>query len=267
MNTMYRWLRILLLSLGVLSICVACATRPNDAPPNSVARISEVIGPQATLNGRPARVGDYLLPGDRVATGARSYLEVKFRQGGFMQLDQSTDPWLEEKWEAVKAGSCQVVSVLFGRVFFIGDNLCIKDPNLGGIMRSQIVLTSDRSRSEVVVHYGSFEVTTTRGVILVKAGQGLVIERGGTAQVRARTTDELDASLRWRAVFYGGNVRAVVPDRTGGNTAPADTPADPAVVGYCCLTHEVFGSSRGVCEQRKGRFFAKREEAQVACLP
>ncbi len=266
MNAVYRWLRILLLSLGVLSICVACATWPKDAPPDSVARVSEVIGPQVALNGRPARVGDYLLPGDRVATGARSYLAVKFRQGGFMQLDQNTDPWLEEKWDAVKAGSCQVVGVLFGRAFFSGDKLCITDPNLGGIMRSQIVLTSDRARSEVVVHYGSFEVTS-RGGMLVKAGQGLVIERGSTAQVRMRTTDELDDSLRWRAVFYGGNVRAVVPDRTGGDAASAPTPVAPAVVGYCCLTRDVFGSSRGDCAQRNGRFFPKLKEAQLACRP
>jgi len=169
-------------------------------PEGAIGRIDVVEGRNATFNGQPAVVGTYIRSGDHVATGPASTLVVHFRQGGFLQLDENTDPTIEEQLDKAAAGVCTIVRVVFGRVFISGTNICLHDSNFSGLMGSQIALATRQGESYLVVIAGHLMVRTPVAVTLQRH-QGLTVSQGGFAQVRDLSQAEVDESVRWRSKF------------------------------------------------------------------
>ena len=255
------WIRWALMAIPGL-LLAACVTTP--APEGTIGRVMSVRGQKATVNGQPAAVGIWIRSGDHVATGPQSTLSVHFNQGGYMELDENTDPTIEQQWDKVTAGVCLIVRVVFGRVFISGTNICVHDPNLAGLMQSQIVLTTQPGQSNLAVIEGSFSVRTP-ALATIERHQGLTVLQGRAA-VRQLSPAELAEALRWRDKFRSELERAVDAWARDKEKAGADAqPIPPAASGWCCINLEVSPSTRAVCERRKGSFFPRKEDAAQAC--
>jgi len=177
----------------------SCADR-TPWPDDAIGRIT-VEGRRALLNGQPVGTGTWLRRGDTLVTGHGSWAQVNLRQGGEVDLDQDTDPSFQQITDAaialgygVVSGACILVEVAIGRVFFRGDQLCIKDNNVQAASHSSAVLLSRRDGSDLYVIAGNFSVTRPVARI-VHAGEVISVTAGGGVRVRQASQDEITRVL------------------------------------------------------------------------
>jgi hypothetical protein len=118
----------------LLVLLTACAPLPpapdyGQGPPplRWVGRITSIEGRNAFVDpgnrgaGQPAQVGQTLLAGDRFFTGPGTRMKVDFWNGGYMELDENTDPGLFQDL------SCLVVSLFrSGRIFVDKSDACVE---------------------------------------------------------------------------------------------------------------------------------------------
>ncbi|MDB5938919.1 MAG: hypothetical protein JWP77_1283, partial [Polaromonas sp.] len=118
----------------LLALLPACAPLPpvpgqGQGPPvlRPVGRITAIEGPNAFVDrgnhgaGQPAQLGQPLLAGDRFYTGPGTRMKVDFWNGGYIQLDENTDPSLLQDL------NCLVVSLFrSGRIFVDKSNACVE---------------------------------------------------------------------------------------------------------------------------------------------
>lgn len=117
-----------------MALLAACAPLPpapvyGPGPPplRWLGRITSIEGPNAFVDpanrgaGQPARVGQTLLAGDRFFTGPATRMKIDFWNGGYMELDENTDPGLFQDL------SCLVVSLFrSGRIFVEKSDACVE---------------------------------------------------------------------------------------------------------------------------------------------
>ena len=127
------------LSLGLLlALLSACAPLPptptpmpgqGQGPPmlRPVGRITSIEGPNAFVDrgnhgtGQPVQLGQSLLAGDRFYTGPGTRMKIDFWNGGYVELDENTDPSLFQDL------NCLVVSLFrSGRIFVDKSNACVE---------------------------------------------------------------------------------------------------------------------------------------------
>lgn len=103
------------LTLALL-ILAACET-PQQTPPISQQGIAAELrtdGDAVFVNGRPARYGQGIRPGDEVTTGGQSSALIRFSDGTTVQLDQNTDPffsWTQQELQIqMAAGLIEIAS-------------------------------------------------------------------------------------------------------------------------------------------------------------
>lgn len=118
----------------LVALLTACAPLPptpgyGQGPPplRWVGRITSIEGRNAFVDpgnrgaGQPAQVGQTLLAGDRFFTGPGTRMKVDFWNGGYMELDENTDPGLFQDL------SCLVVSLFrSGRIFVDKSDACVE---------------------------------------------------------------------------------------------------------------------------------------------
>lgn len=123
------------LLLALLSACAPLPPAPapgpgpyGQPPPlRGIGRITSIEGPNAFVDlgnhgaGQPAQVGQTLLAGDRFFTGPRTRMKIEFASGGYMEIDENTDPSLFQDL------NCLVVSLFRrGRIFVDKSDACIE---------------------------------------------------------------------------------------------------------------------------------------------
>ena len=123
---------IMLLAL-LLPACTPLPPAPmpsqGQGPPvlRPVGRITFIEGPNAFVDrgnhgaGQPAQLGQALLAGDRFYTGPATRMKIDFWNGGYVELDENTDPSLFQDL------NCLVVSLFrSGRIFVDKSNACVE---------------------------------------------------------------------------------------------------------------------------------------------
>lgn len=106
--------------------CVPQQTGMINRPPQPDSReiigTLQAMGDRVFVNHRPASTGMRVYNGDNVSTGENSKAIVRFLQGGFVELDENTDP------DFIKKAYCLFIKVFRGQVYVEGKNICIETP-------------------------------------------------------------------------------------------------------------------------------------------
>jgi hypothetical protein len=77
--------------------------------------VLRTAGQNVLFNGHPAQDRTPVFEGDKVTTGAASSARIDLAGGGFVQLDEQTDPVFV--WQRVRGGVCLVVRIFSGRAY------------------------------------------------------------------------------------------------------------------------------------------------------
>lgn len=199
-----RSLRLLLSGLAFCTLALGgCAsTSPPSAeaelPPiraGTIARL-KVDGPNAYLNGQPARSGSYVADGDTVSTGPRTSAMLVLNDGGTIQLDENTDPLF-------KQGACLLMKIFRGRVVF--HNIRCQEfedgLKMAGVARSLVHIMSAEEESRVTVIAGEVEMHSPSPAIL-GADMEYAATREGAVQVSQLTPEETMARIAWTRNYF-----------------------------------------------------------------
>jgi hypothetical protein len=113
-----RWLGLLAL-VFLLDAFGALAYLPGQ---QTVGRL-RTIGPNVSVDGEPARDGQMITVGDRLQTGADSSAYVFFLSGGFVQLDENTDPFFRIVWDGTECGIL-ILGIRVGQAYHEAGHQC-----------------------------------------------------------------------------------------------------------------------------------------------
>lgn len=223
----------------IIALLTGCATQPGR---EYVGRL-DVDGPNAFLNGKRTGDGARVYIGDRVSTGFATSVKVFMQGGGYVQLDQNTDP------DFLREGGCLIIQILTGRVFIDGTGVCIETPSISARQASQIHYAVSSATTETVVLAGSVVMRRPAQVTLGQYDYYLV--SGNQAQAPRRLAPQVAiAFAAWRA-NWDFRPTPVIPPQPGN---------------YCCLSRQLVPLSEAQCQQRNGRYFrAPAAEAAQFC--
>jgi hypothetical protein len=249
------------LIVWVVALLAACTNQPAR---EYVGRL-DVDGPNAFLNGQRTADGARVYIGDRVSTGFATSVKVFLQGGGYVQLDQNTDP------DFLREGGCLIIQILTGRVFIDGTGVCIETPSISARQASQIHYAVSSVTTETVVLAGSVAMRRPAQVMLGQYDYYVV--SGNQAQAPRRLTPQAAFALAaWRANWDFRPTPAPTfptqPTRPGPSSATTPTvPPQPPQAGFhCCLSRQLVPLSENQCLQRNGRYFrAPAAEAAQMC--
>ncbi len=243
----------------IFALLAGCAAQPGR---EYVGRL-DVDGPNAFLNGQRTSDGARVYIGDRVSTGFATSVKVFLQGGGYVQLDQNTDP------DFRREGGCLIIQILTGRVFIDGTGVCIETPSISARQASQIHYAVSSVTTETVVLAGS--VTMRRPAQVTLGQYDYYVVSGNQAQAPRRLAPQAAlAFASWRANWDFKPTPAIPTQPAKPNPSPPATPtvpAQPAQPGYyCCLSRQLAPLSEAQCQQRNGRYFrAPAAEAAQYC--
>ncbi|MDX1605646.1 MAG: FecR family protein, partial [Candidatus Competibacterales bacterium] len=157
------------------------------------------IGPAVRLNGRIT--GDVLIyDGDRVSTGPNSSAYLYFRRGGYIHLDENTDPIFRFILDRIY----QITGVEQGQ--FLAENSADTEHNLQtpdgslGTAGTRYNLQVRSGRSVLTVYQGRVRWlgATPR---MIQTGEQLVFSARRIVSVRRLSMAEMERAVRWRERF------------------------------------------------------------------
>lgn len=263
--------------IAIVGLATACGNMPSREFIGSI----EVDGPNGYLNGQPARSGQRVYDGDTVATGAQTGLKVRLATGGYLQLDENTDPRL------FRDGACIVVELLRGQTLVEAKRLCLRDENISLLTNSRVSWTLLRGETVVTVIEGSVEVSRPKVATIEQNGQWVVA--GGAVKREARLSPAAaNATADWARRYFdtgwccdAGRVEQRSSNdcrarqakffidqqqaRKACNVTPPVPPPPPPTVGWCCSGGKVLEVNAKECASLNGRSFKDQLSAQKAC--
>jgi hypothetical protein len=188
-------------SLLALSMVGCETTAPGPVVPTRafIGVIRVVGGPAVFLNGVAVATGTSVFAGDRVSTGPGGGALIELAHGGFVQLDERTDPF----FEYVRDGACLLIKGIgAGNVRIFATDVCAQDV-LGtqGITRSDINWEVTANRSVITVADGSFTMTAPVQRTLRAGEQATVM--AGRVTVVPLSPERLRAVTAWQRKFAG----------------------------------------------------------------
>ena len=213
---MRRWL-----IAAALAALAGCATP--SGPQRDILGSLEVDGGDALINGSRAYHGARVYDGDVVTTGSATSVRVRFRDGGFVQLDENTDP----VFRLFREGGCILVKIATGQAFVDAKRICIEDPNLVVVLNSKVNWRVDGPRSAVTVIEGSVSVQRPVSIALEQHDQYLVREQKPEGPPRRLTREEAEATARWTERFFRASAPSLFPRRPPGQVQPRQPPSPP----------------------------------------
>jgi hypothetical protein len=191
------WLAVCTLAVGG---CAAIGPAPlaPELPPlraDTIARL-RVDGPNAFINGRQVRGGNYVLDGDTVSTGPGTSAILVLNDGGEIQLDQDTDPLFRQ-------GVCLLMKILRGRAA-LHNTRCQEFEDgvkMAGVARSFIHIDSQPDASRLTVIEGQVEMHRPSQEILGRNTQ-YVARADGTVERLQLTPEEAIGTVAWTRNFF-----------------------------------------------------------------
>ena len=243
---MPSWPALCLLTLGACASTEPAPTAPALPPirADTIARLS-VDGPNAFINGNRVQGGSYVFDGDTVSTGPGTSAMVLLNQGGYIQLDENTDP-------LVKQGACLLLKILHGRVVFNNLN-CLQfedNLNMAGVAHSVVHIMSSEQASRVTVLDGRVEMRSPREATLKRFGE-YVATRDGAVEVLQLTEEAATARIAWTQRYF----RQAATTRSGG-ISPAEAGAIGALIG---IFFEIIQGDRSHRERQEPHPEARRQ--------
>lgn len=184
----------------LLGGCASLAYLPGQ---QTIGRL-RAIGPNVRINDTPAYDGQIITSGDQVATGAGSSAYIYFLSGGFMQLDENTDPGFKLVWEKTncifhilnhkngqayqqtKSDECRALySTPFAK--------WLKTHTKFNVLVNQ-------NQTVMTVLEGEMELISPQHIIQ-EQGQQMIVTKAGVQTVRKLSGQELRQVTRWRDRF------------------------------------------------------------------
>jgi hypothetical protein len=264
--------------LLVIYILSGCAIPPTE-PSKDLIGTLRISGSNVFLNRTEAQNGLRVYNGDNVTTGSNSSAIIEFPTGGFVQLDENTDPIFT--WERFQTGICLIIKILRGQAWVEESQYCVvlKTPNTDALTNSKVNIKVAPRRSVITVLQGNVTIERPQKLRIQGSEQVAISERGIEA-VRKLTKRELRSVVSWRGVYefqgwccIDGEVFESHPQdcrRRGGyfdyNEIEVRRRCQPRT-GWCCSDGRVFESDAGNCERIGGYFSFNEKEAYDRCQP
>ncbi|HEY6874046.1 MAG TPA: hypothetical protein VI298_15080 [Geobacteraceae bacterium] len=192
MKSLIRWHAVLFLVLTVMT--AGCATFPGQS--DSVIGTLRASGPNVWLNGAAGRDGMAVRLGDTLATGPGSSAMVDFQGGGFLQLDENTDPlfsWIEQT-------KCILTRIMRGQAYLKKEKACVEGPNINLVLNSEANIRIGAELTELTLIRGSATVWRPERV-RVETAQQVTVAGQRISAVRAVSTEALAAITAWRETY------------------------------------------------------------------
>jgi outer membrane protein OmpA-like peptidoglycan-associated protein len=150
----------------------------------------EASGENVWLNGKPAATGMEVYSGDEVSTGAASKAYVRFSSGGFIHIDENTDPIFD--W--LKSGACVLCKI--GQIFVDAAELCVKTPHLGAGIGSQIHIKVTDDATTLSVLEGEARLEGPEAQV-IRSNEQVMASQSGVEPPRRVPKEELLAAIEW----------------------------------------------------------------------
>jgi len=237
--------RLCLLLSPLLVTISGCEQPPPASPPpwehlppvreDTIGRL-QVDGTHAYLNGGPVTNGAYIRAGDVLSTGANTGAKVIFNWGGYVQLDENTDP----EFTLVRQGACVLVKFAHGRGL-LKSVQCVEAQAgpLAVVLKSLVNLQTTGEAAQVTVLEGQIEVTSPQSA-LVEKFQQYSVSGAGAVNLVTLTPEQAQATVAWKNRFF-----RVPAGQAGEGMSPEVAVGIGAVVGAGLweLFHHKSGSS------------------------
>lgn len=181
----------MLLFLTFMVLTAGCATGNG----NLIGTL-QVVGKNAFLNQGTAVSGMKLYRGDYLHTGEDTSVTVRLARGGFVQLDQDTDP----VFDYIRNGMYLVVRILSGRVYSESDRLCLQAPQVTSCSYSKVLIRIDEKKTVLTLLSGKAEIELPE-TRRVKKGEQVIVSGSEIKSVKLLSLPEMDALLEWREKF------------------------------------------------------------------
>ncbi|MFQ6023427.1 MAG: OmpA family protein [Acidiferrobacterales bacterium] len=152
----------------------------------------EASGQNVWLNDKPASTGMEVYNGDEVSTGPASEAYIRFTTGGFIHLDENTDPlfnWLQ-------AGTCLLCKILFGQAFISADKVCVQTRHLRAVMGSQINIKVTHDTTTLTVVEGEVSLEGPEPLV-VRSNEEVTAASQSDIKFRRLSKEELLATTKW----------------------------------------------------------------------
>jgi hypothetical protein len=209
----------------------------------------DVDGPSAYLNRAPTRDGARVYLGDRVSTGPGTGVKVLLRIGGYVQLDENTDP------DFFREAGCLVVQLFTGRIFVDGSGVCVRGPDFAAHQNSRVQYEHLGTRTQILVLEGSATMQRPGTETLTRYDHYSITRGRADGPPRRLTPQQAEGLTAWRAKYF----------RTRAPSPPPQPPPQPEPTGYCCLRGQVTTTTAGRCQAAGGRFYTDEKTARNAC--
>jgi hypothetical protein len=190
---------VLLLIVSLLEGCASLAYLPGQKTIGTL----RTLGPNVHVNDAPAIDGQTITSGDHVTTGAGSSVYLYFLSGGFIQLDENTDPDFKLVWEQTKCFFI-IVKHLIGQAYEETNPECktIYKTAHGEWTHegTQFNVLVDNRQSVMTVLDGKMELLSPQQMNQ-EQGQQMIVTKSGVQSVRKLSEQELRDVTRWRDRF------------------------------------------------------------------
>lgn len=193
MNVPARWFSLSLLILTLAAGCVSLPTEPGGAI--GTLRVS---GPNVWLNNKAGKDGDTVRIGSSLATGPGSSALVEFRDGGYLQLDEKTDPIFE--WLA--QSKCILIRIFTGQAYLKRERACVEGPNISLVLNSEanIRIRAGTRMAEVTLLKGNADITAPAQRSLLP-GQQVTVTGKRITPPRTLSPAQLQSVVAWREKY------------------------------------------------------------------
>ena len=197
-------MRSLPLVVAMAVAAAACGPLPTKGPSELVGTL-DVDGANAYLNGTPTKAGASVYLGDRVSTGLRTSVRVQLQIGGYVQLDEQTDP------DFFREARCLLVHLLTGRIFVDGSGICVRVHDVAALQNSRVHYEHSDTRTQIVVLEGRITTLQPTPVTLTQY-EKYSITGGRVDGPRQLTRQQAERLAAWRNNYlFPGSLRGIPP--------------------------------------------------------
>jgi hypothetical protein len=199
-----RILSLCTLSVALIGVdgCAPLSPAPHPAqwenlPPVRADTMGRLVvdGPNAYINGARAATGAYVVDGNVVSTGPNTSAIVILNHGGFVQLDENTDPWFID-------GLCQLVRLVTGQMLFKNQQ-CLQSQAgpIVAVAKSLVNVKRTEQETQLTVLEGHVDIQSPE-VARVERYQQYTVESNGMTRITQLTAEQAYATAAWSRRYF-----------------------------------------------------------------